>query len=79
VKIDHAHAHAIDGTMPAPAGPRTRGPGDNARMRNKLHQHPTPSPGGIRPLDPKALEIVHGGEIISPRDPATGLPTGKRQ
>jgi hypothetical protein len=46
-------------------------------MRNKL-QHPMPSPGAIRALDPKALEIVRGGEINTPRDPATGLPSGKR-
>ena len=63
--------------MPAPAGPRRGGTGDNARMRNKL-QHPMPSPGAIRALDPKALEIVRGGEINAPRDPATGLPSGKR-
>jgi hypothetical protein len=32
----------------------------------------------LRPLTPTELSQVAGGEIVSPRDAATGLPTGKR-
>jgi len=41
------------------------------------HRSPTPSPSPVRALDPHALSTVHGGDsIISPRDAASGLPTG---
>jgi hypothetical protein len=36
----------------------------------------------LRPLTPAQLATVTGGtthEIVSPRDPATGVATGKRQ
>jgi hypothetical protein len=45
--------------------------------------HPRPS-HPIRTLDASTHELVRGGEltadheIVSPRDPATGLPSGKR-
>lgn len=46
-----------------------------AQMK-KIAKQPVRPPA---PLTPDALAQVSGGEdIISPRDPASGLPTGKR-
>jgi hypothetical protein len=48
-------------------------------MKKQSHPVPAQSPRPIRTLDASALETVHGGEdAVAPRDPATGLPTGKR-
>lgn len=45
----------------------------------QTHHSSTPPPSPIRTLDPRTLETVHGGDTItSPRDPQSGLPTGKR-
>jgi hypothetical protein len=46
--------------------------------KHQPHHQPTPSPAPVRAVDRQALEIVRGGHaIISPRDPQSGLPTGK--
>jgi hypothetical protein len=46
--------------------------------KHQPHRSSTQSARSVRPLDPRALEVVRGGHsIISPRDPQSGLPTGQ--
>jgi hypothetical protein len=48
-------------------------------MKKLQPHHCQTSSQPIRTLDPGALEVVRGGDaVVAPRDPQSGLPTGKR-
>ena len=55
---------------------------DGAVMTKRTPHRNTKQPFRIRTVDPDILEAVRGGEaaadVTAPRDPATGMPTGKR-
>jgi hypothetical protein len=47
---------------------------------NSIDDEPKKEDKGPQELSDEQLDQVAGGaEIVSPRDPASGLPTGKRQ
>ena len=48
-------------------------------MSEQRDSHDSVEPEDLEVAPDEAADVKGGAEIISPRDPASGLPTGKRQ